>query len=86
MFQTIIGTSLILLGIYFLYVGFCILRIPNHKYEKYKSGLGSMKDVFWGNGTTAKECVHHSDARDSITGKLKIKSSYTSSETKSLFP
>jgi len=61
MFQTIIGISLVLLGIYFL-------------------------DVFWGNGTTAKEGVHHSNARDSITGELKHKSSYTSSETKSLFP
>ncbi len=82
----ILGTGLVLLGLYFLYLAICIARIPDEKYEAYKAGLGSPSDVFWGRiESQDKDLINTNFARNSTTGELLGLKSYKSIHTKSLF-
>lgn len=84
--MSIFGVILILIAIYLFYVFLCVLRIPEDNYRAYKNGLKDAKSVLWGDGIIGKpDGVIEGDSRDSVTGKLKIKRSYSPERTKSLF-
>ena len=85
MLKLIIGLICSIGSFCLLYIAYHISKIPDVKYKRYKNGLGNVKDVIFGDKMNTKEGVHINDARDSITGKLKTKSSFTNSETKALF-
>ncbi|PPK64135.1 hypothetical protein B0F88_12826 [Methylobacter tundripaludum] len=88
--MTIFGALLIIFSIYLFYVFVCLLRVPNDDYRTYKNnlknGFEGSKSVLWGEGIVGKpDGVIAGDSRDSVTGNLAIKRSYSPERTRSLF-
>ena len=84
--MSILGVILVLIAIYLLYVFVCLLRVPVDDYRTYKNGLKDFKSVLWGEGINGKpDGVIAGDSRDSDTGNLSVKRSYSPERTKSLF-
>lgn len=81
----ILAGIFILLGIFLLHLCYHFILIPEDEYKSYKKGLPTLKGTLIGENSIVREGQVNGDSRDSTTGELKSKSSYSPEHTKRLF-
>jgi hypothetical protein len=80
------ATLALITGAYFLYLGFKFFNIGDNEYKKYRKGLsGSIKNTFYGENNIDREGAVNGVSRDSHTGEIYKKASYSPEHTKRLF-
>lgn len=86
MMTTLFATLALLAGAYFLYLAFKFFNIGDSEYKKYKQDLsGGIKKTFFGENKINREGAVNGVSRDSRTGKINKKASYSPEHTKRLF-
>ena len=80
----ILSLFLVSIGLLFISLGIQISLIPSERYKGYKKELTSVKNTLFGDNKIDVDGIVHGMSCNLSTGKINMKSSYSSEHTKRL--